>query len=240
MGYSSSFEDRTIRHPPLRPGAALLALLACTSGCAFVPVHVELDTSAPRLSWEGGGQREVIVFPALDRRPDTERCGAVRNGFGAETANVYCNVPPAAWLSELLVRSLDRAHFKTVTVPTAKSPAPLRIHLALMQLFVESANVKRVTEGEAQGGEALTGVVADLHVRVVAETTSGLLATRSFFVHGIDSSGLPSSYEHSIARAGRHMADALVVAILALTERYPEIGTIPEEAGAAVGADTTQ
>jgi len=201
-----------------------LAGLALTSGaCAFTDGHVKLDPLPTASAAHGGGGRELVVFPAVDTRTEQARCGVKRNTYGSETANVLCTPEPSQWLSELVLRGLDRAKFKIVTTQTAHSPDPLRIRLRLDHLFIDQIP-----------GMLTVTLHADVHVIVSAENSAGLVAERSFLVQtdsqvaGVLDSGLQDAMDQATQR----LADRVVDAVLALSKRYPSA-----EAAAAAAAN---
>ncbi len=198
-------------------------LLLAPSGCAFTNGHVRLDAVSKESAATGGGDREVIVFPAVDERTDAARCGVKRNTYGSETADVLCTPEPSQWLSELILRALDRAKFKVVTTLTARTADPLRIHLRLERLFID----------QIPGMWTVT-LNTDVHVLVSADTATGLIAERSFFVQakadvgGVTDKGLQASMD----QATQQLADHFVDAVLALSRRYPSQRALARTASA--------
>lgn len=207
--------------------AGLSLLLLAPSACAFTTGHVRLDPVSKESAAAGGGGREVIVFPAVDERSETARCGVKRNTYGSETADVLCTPEPSQWLSELILRGLDRAKFKVVTTVTAQSPDPLRIHLRLEHLFID----------QIPGALTVT-LNTDMHVVVTADTAAGLVAERSFFVQsqndvaGVLDRGLQASAD----QATQELADHIIDALLALNRRYPSQGVARAAAAEAFSA----
>ena len=198
--------------------AGLGLLLLTPSACAFTTGHVHLDPLSRESAANGGGGREVILFPAVDERQEPARCGVKRNTYGMETADVLCTPEPSQWLSELILRGLDRARFKVVTTLTAKSPDPLRIHLRLEHLFIDQIP-----------GFWMVTLNTDVHVVVAADSAAGLAAERAFFVQsrsevmGVLDSGLQASMD----QATQQLADHIIDAVLALSKRYPSQGVAP-------------
>lgn len=200
----------------------LILLLPTMGGCALTDGHVKLGTPLASSAQKSGRAREVIVFPAEDKRTDKARCGAKRNTYGTETADVLCEPAPGDWLAVLLVRRLDQAGFRIVTTETAKSPDPLRLHLAVEHLFVD----------QVPGMWTVT-LVADVHVTVAADTQTGLSAQRSFCVKGQNdvAAVLDSGFQAAMDQATERLADELVRAVVDLTDRYPGVGAAPVAAG---------
>jgi hypothetical protein len=210
-----------------------LALFPCLvlalDGCALTSGHVRLEAARLTVPVTTGAGREVIIFPAEDQRSDVHRCGVKRNTYGSETANVYCEPPPAQWLSEVVLRSVDKAGFKVVTTQTAKSPDPLRLRLTLNHLFVDQVP-----------GFVTVSLLADVHVTITAETSTGLSAERSFCVRGerdvpaVIDAGLQSSFD----QAAQSLADEIVLALVELAKTYPSsspaVASVPSEPGNAL------
>jgi hypothetical protein len=186
--------------------------LLSSSACAFTDGHVRLDSVSKESAANGGGGREVVVFPATDTRTEQARCGVKRNTYGVETADVLCSPEPSQWLSELVLRGLDRAKFKIVTTRTAQSADPLRIRLRLEHLFIDQVP-----------GMLTVTLHADVHVIVTAENAAGLVAERSFLVQSETevAAVLDSKLQETMDLATQQLADRLVEAVLALSRRYP-------------------
>ncbi len=193
-------------------------LIATTGGCALTDGRVKLEPSLAKVAPKGGRAREIIVFPAADEREDTARCGAKRNTYGMETADVHCEPAPGEWLASLVVRRLDQAGFRIVTTATSKSPDPLRLHLTVKHLFMDQVP-----------GMLTVTLVADVHVTVAAETQSGLSAERSFFVKGENdvAAVVDSGFQAAMDQATERLADELVRAVVDLADRYPSVGAAP-------------
>jgi hypothetical protein len=190
----------------------LVGLGATLGGCAFTDGHVKLDPIPTASAAHGGGGRELVVFPATDTRTEHARCGVKRNTYGSETADVLCTPEPSAWLSELVLRGLDRAKFKIVTTQTAQSADPLRIRLRLAHLFIDQIP-----------GMMTVTLHTDVNVVVSVESKAGLVAERSFLVQtdtevaAVLDRGLKDAMDQATAR----LVDRIVDAVLVLSKRYP-------------------
>ena len=205
-----------------------LALSSCAWGQE--KIHLQpLTISAPK---EGGKQREVIVFPAVDARASTMRCGMKRNGYKAEVGRIYCDREPKDWLGELILLGLNQSGFKIVTTQNAKSANPLRLQPTLKFLFVDDV--------EAGPNDDFYKIAADVHVVLRAESSSGLVAERSFYASErlpvfsapLKKEEWPSAVrEEVVAQATRRLAEDIVIAVVELADRYPEVGAVPVAAG---------
>jgi hypothetical protein len=211
--------------------ALVPAFLVGAAGCAM-PQTVALDTLTIRAPRKGGRGREVIVFPAVDERPDAAGCGAVRSSMTEGTALVTCEPEPKDWLAHLVLAGLNQAGFHIVTTENARSPDPLRLNLTLKQLFMD---MQPQYEAEAWL------LSADVQVLIQAKTATGLAAERSFVVGKKQLVTAPSpgwddhqpvKHDASLARAyvmdeaTRDLAAEIVNAIIILADRYPTIGTV--------------
>jgi hypothetical protein len=212
-----------------RTGRTVLALaLSCGPlGCALTPARVVLKGDPAGVTLEGGAGREVVVFPATDARSETARCGVKRNTYGAETANAFCKPEASTWLVELVLRGLNQAGFRPVTLLTAQTPDPLRLRLRLERLFIDP-----------DPGFTTVTLTADVHVGVTADTASGLVATRSFFVQVEESTAFVTdgSYQSVMDRATNALIARVVAAVVELADRHPAIGVPATRRGDAAPA----
>jgi hypothetical protein len=183
-------------------------------GCAFSNLTVH-PPSGPIASGIRGGQgREIVLEVAFsDDRPTPKRCGMQKNGFNADTANVFCSREPSAYLAELLANELKEVGF-TVT-PEPQSSDPLKIHGKLLQFFVEP-----------KLGLLSFTPEADIYVHLTAASQSGLMAERDFYVKGEETSvfGWEKNFQLATDEATRRIIKEMAAAILALCDRFPEVG----------------
>lgn len=182
--------------------------------CAFAEVKVKLDPS-PTIASTEGLQREVVVFPSVNRRSNAKSCGARRNANGADVGRVRCLMEPTQWLNETVLNGLDRRRFEVVTLENAKSKAPLQVSLTLKTLFIDE-----VLEAER------VSMLADVEVHVLVRTASGLLAERSFFVRDRESAPTEGSYQDTLTLASRRVSNDILDAIVELANRYPSLGKV--------------
>jgi hypothetical protein len=192
-----------------------LALSCGPFGCALTPARVVLKGDPAGMRLEGGAGREVVVFPVTDERGDSARCGVKRNAYGTETADARCEPDASTWLVHLVLRGLNQAGFRPVTLLTAKTPDPLRLRLTLEHLFID-----------ADPGFATVMLTADVHVLVTADTASGLVATRSFFVQ-VERSTVAltdRAYQATMDEATDMLIARVVTAVVELANHYPVVG----------------
>jgi hypothetical protein len=194
--------------------------LPCASGCAFTQVDVEPPAAQDLNATSGIGRgRDVVVdIPFDDKRADRGRCGTQKNTYNMETANVVCKVPPAEWVAHALATGLQRAGFHVLTGGSPSSPSTVRVHGEVTQFFVEP-KVNALTVAPE----------ADIGVRLVVSSPSGLLAERRFYFKGTEE-GLLATEDHvqAAARTATHDAvDGMVGAVVALLDRYPQLGGRP-------------
>jgi uncharacterized lipoprotein YajG len=190
---------------------ALGAMLLATSGCALTNMTITPPPAPLGAGLAGGNQRKVaVVAPFADDRLARDRCGMKKNGYNMDTANVYCSEEPARFLANLLASELAASGFQVVP-PTAA--AAVRIEGRLVQFFVEP-----------KVGFLTFTPEADVAVRLVAISPTGLLAERDFYVKGIEESlvGTEDNFQRASNTAVRTVVKDMVAAIISLLDRYPD------------------
>lgn len=203
----------------LHASAALLGLAAtiATSGCAFQNVPLDMRENLTTGLRGGDGRRVIVVVPFADERSDRQRCGMMKNSYNMATAKAVCQQEPATWLAGLLKQELRSAGFQVLEDTEARDPSVVRIKGDLIQLFVEPVI-----------GFTSVDVEADLHLRLVVRSQSGLSAERTFYVKGSDG-GLAGTHQHFQAAFDEMAERALkemVAAIISLMNRFPELGAL--------------
>lgn len=184
-------------------------------GCAFHDLRVTPPQEPIGANLSGGSQRIVqVIVPFADDRPARHRCGMVKNGYNMDTANVYCSADPARWLADLLVAELQATGFRVISASQTSAGA-VQLEGRLLQFFVEP-----------KVGAFTFSPEADIHVRLAATSSSGLLAERDFYVKGIETSlvGVESNFQAATTSAVRSIVKDMVEAVLILMDRYPELG----------------
>jgi hypothetical protein len=221
------YAEITVRrsaHPLLLHLACALSLLL-PMACALTDATVVLPKARLAPSIETGRRRQVIVTtPFQDAREIRQRCGMKKNSYDMDTADLQCTTyiegyrvaaRPALWLANLLEEELRRAGFAVVNESEARASA-VRIEGSLLKLFIEPV-IKFWT----------VDMEADLQVRLVATSETGLHAERSFFVKGVKSQYVMSTlpFDVALADATTAMLRDLVKAIVELLDRYPQLGS---------------
>jgi hypothetical protein len=195
-----------------------LPLLGLAS-CAFNNITVVPPEPVPVSTVSGGNQRMIhVVAPLADERPSKARCGMKKNSYNMDTAAVHCSAAPSSWVADLLVHELEAAGFQIATEPSP-SPDAVTLEGQLLQFFIEPDI----------GFWSITGE-ADVYVRLVASTPSGLLAERDFFVKGEESSALfgTDGLLQAAANDGvRRIVTEMTAAVVELMDLYPELGAAP-------------
>lgn len=192
----------------------ILPALALTS-CAFS----DLNVKAPRLGstgLSGGIHRKVhVILPFLDERPNRSRCGMQKNGYNMDTADVNCVGLPSQWVADALATELRTAGFDVTTGPASNSNG-VKLEGQLLQFFIEP-----------KVGAFTVTPEADIHVRLVASSASGLLAEREFYVKGTRSAlvGVESTFQAASDRAFQDIMKSMVSAVISLMDNYPSVGT---------------
>lgn len=201
----------------------MVASLALGEGCAFVDLKVspppEQDMVQPSNLGRG---RVVLLMPFADQRSMPQRCGMQKNGYNMDTASAYCEVPPPLWLSQALTQGLTSAGFRVVSSPAGQGASAVQIEGAVLQFFIEP-----------DIGFMTVSPEADISVKLVVTSRSGLRAERTFYFKGIEVSLLSTeeNFQRAANTATRQAVTEMVRAIASLLDRFPPLG-LPE-AGAA-------
>ena len=158
------------------------------------------------------------MFPVVDGRSDTRRCGVERTEEWVESNALRCEPAPAAWLGLLVLNALHDAGFEIVTTETSKSPDPLQLRIKLERFFADQVG----------GGRLHSDFQMDVHYTVHASTASGLSARRSFFYSGRDHHLFTTDESHkALAKpAQEDVAKSIVLAVVELLRRYESIGVV--------------
>jgi hypothetical protein len=194
----------------------LLLLPLALAGCAFTDVPVDMPIKGLATPLTGGnGRRVAVVAPFTDQRRQANRCGMQKNGYNMDTANVVCRTPPASWVAEVLADELRAAGFTVLPADAAAPPGALRIEGSLLELFIEPL-----------AGAFSASCEADLQVRLVVTSGSGLRATRTFFAKGEwrGFAGITGPFQVALDKASQELLGEMVAAILELVNRYPQLG----------------
>ncbi len=205
-----------LRHALALPALLGLVLLSGT-GCAFVNLTVHPPNLSEASSRQANaGPPIAVVVPFADERPDPSRCGLQKNGYNMATATVYCSVKPAEFLAQHLAAELRSRGFTVHTDANASDSAALRIEGKLLQFFVEP-----------QIGFVTVNPEADIHVKLVVTSPSGLVAERSFYVkeEEVALAALEPSFQAASDKATRKISSDMARAVKALFERYPQLST---------------
>jgi hypothetical protein len=202
-----------------RASLFVLAVLSLpfASGCAFIPVDVAPPAPDELNAQSAAGRRRSVIveIPFDDRRDDPHRCGTQKNGYDMETADVRCSVPPGSWVADALATGLQRAGFHVLTTHAPSGMRTVRVHGEVTQFFVEP-----------KLGFFTFTPEADIGVRLVVSTPSGLLAERRFYFKGIEESliGTESNFQAASRTATREATENMVRAVVTLLDRYPDLG----------------
>lgn len=194
----------------------------CASGCALT--NMTLDTpsaQSTRAPTVGEGRAIALIVPFVDARSTPQRCGMKKNGYNMDTADILCAEPPNQWLAKLLAEELSKAGFQVATDPSQVGPGALRLEGTLTQFFLEP-----------DVGMFTFSPEADIELRLVATTPSGLNAERRFYTKGRQTalSGLESNFRAAADTAVGDMLVQAVAAVAELVQQYPEIGRPPRVA----------
>lgn len=153
-----------------------------------------------------------LVVPLEDGRVSPHRCGIKKNTWNMHTATVFCSQQPNQWLGDLLAAKLRESGFN-VLVRASPDPGTMTIEGKLLQFFVEP-----------KMGAFTVSTEADIHIRLVVTSASGLVATRDFFVKGEKTSlgAFDGDFQAASDDAARHIVQRMTEAIVELLDRAPQ------------------
>ncbi len=163
-------------------------------------------------------------MPFSDARPDRSRCGTQKNGYNVETANVECSVPPAQWVADTLAQGLRSAGYHVVVTDYPGAPAAsssVVVRGEVLQFFIEP-----------KVGFFTFTPEADISVRLVVTSPSGLRAERRFYFKSEEVSiiGTEDNFQAAANTATQQAVRDMAAAIVELLGRYPDLGA-PAAAG---------
>lgn len=187
------------------------------AGCAFTDVPLDMPNTGLATPIRGGNARQVVIPAAFaDQRPQPQRCGMQKNGYNMDTANAKCREEPTRWIAGLLADELRAAGFTVVAADAPHRSSALRVDGTLLQLFVEPI-----------AGSFSVSCEADLQVRLVATSDTGLRAERTFFAKGVwkGFAGITGPFQTSLKRGSDDILSQMVEAILEIMNRYPQLGS---------------
>ena len=206
----------------LRAGVCVVVPLLAGVACAFGNETLQLPLSTPPTGVQGGEGRKIhVVAPFEDGRSE-QRCGMKKNSYNIDTADVLCSQDPLYWMAYRLTEQLQAAGFEIVPDDKSFSETTLEVGGRLEVFFSEP-----VIHFSSVGNET------DLSATLTVRTGNGLLAKRTFYVKGEESSMLVWTFslaDKSFHDAGDRIVRDMVVAILNLANRYPSLGTDPAPA----------
>jgi len=216
----------------LRQLLALMVLLPGLGGCAFLDLNITPpDTSvfsdAPNL---GRGREVIVDRPLADRRGFPGRCGMQKNGYNIDTADVFCTIAPTEWIGGTLEQGLAAAKFRVLHPGDKIGPNVVRIQGAVLQFFVEPDI----------GGFTVIPE-ADIGVKLVVTSASGLRAERVFYVKGTDAAliATESNFQTASEDATIQVVRLMVENLAKLMDRYPQLGQPGESSGQRVASQST-
>jgi hypothetical protein len=154
-------------------------------------------------------------MPFADHRPNHERCGMKKNGYGMDTANAQCAVPPAQWMAKALSQGLSSAGYRVFVNPVTPAPSSVRVHGTLLQFFVEP-----------HLGVFTYTPETDISIKLAVTSPTGLKAERTFYLKSVETSafGTEENFQKSASTATRDTVAAMVDAITSLLNLYPQLG----------------
>jgi hypothetical protein len=142
-----------------------------------------------------------------------------KNSYNIDTADILCSQDPLHWMAYRLVEQLQAAGFEVIPDDKSFSETTLVVGGRLEVFFSEPVI-----------HFASVGTETDLSATLTVRTGNGLVATRTFYVKGEESSMIVWTFslvDKPFRDAGDRIVRDMVVAILNLANRYPELGTDP-------------
>jgi hypothetical protein len=196
-------------------GAVVIAALAglIAASCAFGDVTLKKtrDADVATGSHRGEGREIVLVRPFTKQRRQ-DRCGMKKNGYNADTANVFCDGAPEVALANLVANQLAAAGFNVLSDPRQADRSTIVLTGALDQVFLEpKVNFFTAT------------LETDIELKLTARTGAGLLATRTFYVKGEEATYFVSSedMQRSFDSGARQLVMGVVGAVANLADQFP-------------------
>lgn len=222
---ANSFLQGNIRYVKrgvvLRQHLSLMWFLPFLGGCAFINLDVtppgpNVFSDAPNL---GRGREVLIDMPFADRRGFPARCGMQKNSYNMDTADVNCLVSPPQWVAQALEQGLTTAKFRVLHPGDPIGPNVVRIQGAVTQFFVEP-----------DIGAFTVSPEADVGVKLIVTSGSGLRAERVFYVKGTDTSlmATESNFQHASDDATVQIVRLMVESLSKLMNQYPQLGQTTE------------
>lgn len=177
----------------------------------YLPSTASLPTpvAAPVTPPQGPGARPsvLVVTPFVDARHDRGRCGMKKNGWGGDSADIFCSHAPGAWLARRLVDDLRAAGVDARTPPES---ADVRLEGELMVFFTEPLPSVFSVDLET-----------DIQLRLTATTSDGMIVDRQIYVKGVETSSGPTdaAIQASVDDASGKVTREMVVSVVALLDR---------------------
>ena len=136
-----------------------LAAVLVLGGCAFTTANLNVaypETSATRGPLSSVGARRVEIAKFVDKRPETNKIGYKRNGFGQKTADILTTKPVPDIIRDALATEFKRnghdigASDRDVVLSGEISTFwfEAQINFATVEFFGTSAIVLNVVDGK--------------------------------------------------------------------------------------------
>jgi hypothetical protein len=199
---------------------AAVALGAALAGCVTEELTIKLPRpEAIRTGSRRGEGREILLLGPLASRRPQPRCGMRKNGYNADVASIRCDEAPELAIARLLFTELGAAGFKVLTDPAKAGPSTIAISALLEQAFFEP----KLNYSSAV-------FETDVALTLTAQTRTGLVATRRFYVKGEEATywGQKEDIERSWQSAIIVLVANVVGAVANLADEFP---AAPAEAG---------
>lgn len=195
--------------------ALLVIVLGSNAGCLFVRASVRPTGATVAVPSVRSRRAVILKSPFGDARPDERRCGTKKSGFGWETADVVCAVPPGRWIADALTIGLVDAGYDVYADQTGAEPTSVTIQGQIFHFFIDPIEQ------------------ADIGVQLTVSSPTGLRAS-AFYVQNRHIGFLEIEREFQVAVDGAiaKAVHAMVLAINQLLTRYPQLGLPPDAVSA--------
>lgn len=210
----------------MRSTCKVVLILCSLTSCALTNAVVTPPSLGSGTTRSAAGMDRTIniVLPFNDNRPFPGLCGIKKNAYNSRMADVFCSQPPSQWLAHVLSEELSRSGFHVLSTASSEWDG-VTIEGDLLQFFVEP-KINAIT----------VDLEADIHVRLIARSKSGLEASREFFVKGVNATmfATDNSFQSASDKAAKEIVRQMASAIVDLLRSYPELGRGPVNPGPSI------
>lgn len=147
--------------------AVLLLFAGFFAGCAYMDSTLTL-AHTPVMEKTISTPYPVFLARVSDRRPNQNRIGCKKGGWGSESADLFLDVQLTDWFGGVMNEEFQRAGLNL----TPKDPQAARIEVDLLDFFVEP-----------EVGFGSLHLFAVVHAEVTVRLPAGTIFARRFAAH---------------------------------------------------------